>query len=136
MQEKIKVYAQTPEEAAHFRGKYLIKAEQYFPKLDEWCPPIYISVIPPGGRLETYHYVPFGGSYIYLGEADIIEGWNDFDAQTEFFYHEVGHVFEMKFMGRRYGTDKPHDEKFAQAVHDSVHREDKLLYIVLTHLME
>jgi hypothetical protein len=133
MQEKIKVYAQTQEKEARFRGKYLIKAERYFPRLDQWCPPIYIGVTPPDGLLATYHHIPPDGSYIYLQDVDVIPGWNDFDAQTEFVYHEIAHVFEVKFMGRKLGTT---DEKFAQAVHNAVVKEDPLLYILLTHMME
>lgn len=133
MQEKIKVYAQTPEKESRFRGKQLIKAEQYFPRLDQWCPPIYIGVDPPGGKLANHHYVPPDGSYIFLEDVDIIPGWNDFDAQTDFFNHETAHIYEIKFMGRGLYTC---DEKFAQAVHDSVRAGNKLLYIILTHIME
>lgn len=133
MQEKIQVYAQTPEKAARFRGKHLIKAERYFPRLDQWCPPIYIGVTPPGGLPAKYHHVPPDGSYIYLQDVDVIPGWNDFDAQTETVFHEIAHIFEMKFMGRKLGTT---DEKFAQAVQSAVAKEDKLLYVLLSHMME
>lgn len=133
MQGKIKVYAQTQEKEARFRGKYLVKAEQYFPRLDEWCPPIYIGVTPPGGLMATYHHVPPDARYIYLQDTDVIPGWNDFDAQTEFVYHEIAHVFEVKFMGRNISTS---DEKFAQAIHAAVKADNKLLYVLLTHIME
>lgn len=132
MQEKIQVYAQTPEKAARFRGKYLMKAEQYFPKLVEWCPPIYIGVNPPNGLLATYHHIPADAKYIYIQSTDIMPGRNDFDAQADFIYHELAHVFEYKFMNRRAGQ---FDERFAQAVHDAVRSCNKLLYVVLTQLM-
>jgi hypothetical protein len=128
MQELIKVYAQTPEKSARFRGKYLQKAEQYFPRLDQWCPPIYIGVTPPGGLPVTYHHIPSDASYIYLGEAEIIPGWNDFDAQTEFVFHELAHVVEHKI-------GKPYDERFAQAIHAAVAAGDMLVYALLSHIM-
>ncbi len=132
MQEKIKVYAQTQEEEARFRGKHLQKAIEYFPKLSEWCPPIYINATPPGGRLATHHYVPPSGNYIYLAAVDVIEGWDDFYAQTEYFHHEAAHIVEMKFMGRTVHTC---DERFARAVHQAVNANNKLLYVVLSQIM-
>lgn len=131
-QEKIKVYAQDPEKEARFRGHYLIQAEQYYPRLAEWCPPIYIGVTPPGGLPATYHHIPADAGYIYLQDTDVIPGWRDFDAQVENVYHELAHVIEIKFMGRTAATC---DERFAQAVHAAVKKEDKLLYVLLTHMM-
>lgn len=133
MQEKIKVYAKTPEEEAYFRGKFLIPAEQYFPKLAEWCPPIYVGVDPSGGLLATYHHIPADAKYIYIQNVDVLPGRNDFDAQAEFVYHEIAHVFEYKFLGRRAGQ---YDERFAQAVHEAVKSGNKLLYVILTQMME
>ena len=132
MQELIKVYAQTPEKAARFRGKHLQKATKYFPNLSEWCQPIYIGVTPPSGLPAPYHHIPQDASYIYLQDVDVIPGWNDFDAQTEFLYHELAHVIEYKFMNRRLGQ---FDELFAQAVHAAVAAEDKLVYVLLSHIM-
>jgi hypothetical protein len=133
MQELIKVYAQTPEKAAHFRGKHLQKAERYFPRLDQWCPPIYIGVYPEGKtQLAPYHHVPPDGSYIFLQDVDVIPGWDDFDAQTKLIYHELTHIVELKFMGR---TAYTCDEKFAQAIQASVSAENMLVYVLLSHIM-
>lgn len=117
---------------AYFRGKFLIPAEQYFPRLAEWCPPIYVGVDPSGGLLATYHHIPADAKYIYIQNVDVQPGRNDFDAQAEFVYHEIAHVFEYKFLGRRAGQ---YDERFAQAVHNSVKAGNKLLYVVLTQMM-
>ena len=133
MQELIKVYAQTDEKASRFRGKHLQNAEHYFPRLDQWCPPIYIGTYPEGKtQLATYHHVPADGSYIFLQDVEVIPGWNDFDAQTEFLYHELTHIIELKFMHR---TAYTCDERFAQAVHSAVKVEDKLVYVLLSHMM-
>lgn len=132
MQEQIKVYAQSPEKESRFRGKYLQKAIKYYPKLAQWCPPIYIGVTPPSGLPAPYHHMPPDASYIYLQDVDVIPGWNDFDAQTEFLFHELAHVIEHKFINRRLGQ---FDELFAQSIHAAVAAEDKLVYVLLSHIM-
>jgi hypothetical protein len=132
LKKKIEVYAKTPEDEAYFRGQFLGKAEQYFPRLTEWCPPIYLGVEPPGGLIATYHHIPTDASYIYVQSTDLFPGRDDFNAQADYIYHELAHVFEYKFIGRRAGQ---FDERFAQAVHDSVRSGNKLLYVVLTQMM-
>ena len=79
---------------------FLFRPNNIFPRLSEWCPPIYIGVNPPNGLLAAYHHIPADAKYIYIQSTDIMPGRNDFDAQADFIYHELAHVFEYKFMNR------------------------------------
>jgi len=134
--EKIEIITNDERAAAIFRGHFLYPAAWYFPKLEQWCPPIYLGINPAPsdypGRNKTH--ISANASYLYIPQVDVIPGDNDLLQQMANLYHELAHVFEVKILGRTANITT--DEVFAWAIQNAVERGDRLIYVLLSHMME